>query len=151
MLPLTGSTSVSCRFRACVPQRFRVGFAVPVRPFCACVRCEAQHPVVLNVLNMISPNGVCNCSKHSGLTVHGSLGANCRSALYGLLRTGRGRGSWVTAPRPGYRQSTVHGAPGVRGKGGGIVYIVPPAPKQGTRIISRINCRIPTLEVGTAS
>ena len=32
-----------------------------------------------------------------------------RSALYGLLRTGRGRGSWATAPRPGYRQYTCQG------------------------------------------
>ena len=27
----------------------------------------------------------------------GGASADCRSALYGLLRTGRGRGSWATA------------------------------------------------------
>jgi hypothetical protein len=30
----------------------------------------------------------------------GGASADCRLALYGLLRTGRGRGSWATAPRP---------------------------------------------------
>ena len=49
----------------------------------------------------------------------GGASANCRSALYGLLCTGRGRGLWLVG-HPGYRQSTVHGAAGVRGKGGGI-------------------------------
>ena len=34
----------------------------------------------------------------------GGASADCRSALYGLLRTGRGRGSWFTAPRPGNRE-----------------------------------------------
>jgi hypothetical protein len=42
----------------------------------------------------------------------GGTSADCRLALYGLLRTGRGHGSWATAPRPGYRQCTVHGAAG---------------------------------------
>ena len=45
-------------------------------------------------------------------TLAGGASADCRSASYGLLRTGRGRGSWATAPRPGYRQYTCKGPSG---------------------------------------
>ena len=39
-------------------------------------------------------------------------------------------GSWATAPRPGYRQCPVHGAAGMRGKGGGnVTYTVPDSHK----------------------